>query len=51
MACQRKILPVNCPDPLELTDKLAGFVAEGQRAERAALELCFRSPRTVARWA
>lgn len=51
MACRRKILQVNCSDPLELMDKLAGFAAEGQRAERAAPELCFRSPRTVARWA
>ena len=51
MACRRKILPVNCSDPLELMDKLAGFAAEGQRAERAAPELCFRSPWTVARWA
>lgn len=29
MACRRKILPVNCPDPLELMDKLAGFAADG----------------------
>ena len=51
MACRRKILPVNCSDPLELMDKLAGFAADSQRAERAVPELCFRSPRTVARWA
>jgi hypothetical protein len=51
MACQRKILPVNCSAPLELMDKLAGFAADCQRAERAAPELCFRSPRTVDRWA
>ena len=49
MACRRKILPVNCSDPLELMDKLAGFAADGQMAEQAAPELCFRSPRTVAR--
>jgi hypothetical protein len=51
MACRRKILPVNRSDPLELMDKPAGFAAEGQKAERAAPELCFRSPRTVAHWA
>jgi hypothetical protein len=29
MACRRKILPVNWPDPLELMDKLAGFAGDG----------------------